>query len=393
MKTSAQIKVTIATGLALFAMFFGAGNIIFPLKVGSFSGEHILYGLLAFVIAGVGVPFLGVFAVSLYEGDYWKFFNRLGKVPAFIVVTFLILIIGPLFAAPRTEVITYHTLLPALPGILKNQYVFDALYFFVVFLFVARQSRVVDIIGWLFSPIKIVSFSLLILIGMYTAMPLVPMHLSAPQVFGSSITLGYGTMDLLAAFFFCSVAYKNIVNKCEKINVTSRATLMKMMLAACLIGALLISVIYAGFIFVAASHAQALQNVPTESLISQTANVILGEYGALFVGICVSVACLATGATLAEVTTDYLFNTTFKQKVPRIICLIVVLGTMIFMSILGFDGIMKIAGPILEVIYPALILLCVVNIYMKVMPSKYTFKFRLADRVVDEDVSLAGTNE
>jgi LIVCS family branched-chain amino acid:cation transporter len=392
MKTSAQIKATIGTGLALFAMFFGAGNIIFPLKVGSFSGEHILFGLLAFVIAGVGVPFLGVFAVSLYEGDYWKFFNRIGKVPAFLVVTFLMLIIGPLFAAPRTEVITYNTLLPALPGMLKNPIVFDVLYFFIIFVFVAKQSRVVDIIGWLFSPIKIISFSLLILVGIYTAMPLVPMHLSATQVFNSSITLGYGTMDLLAAFFFCSVAYKNIVNKCQQINVTSQATLRKMMLFACLIGALLISVIYAGFIFVAASHAQALQNIPTESLITQTANVILGQYGALFVGICVSVACLATGATLAEVTTDYLFNTTFKQKVPRMVCLLMVLGTMVCMSVLGFDGIMKIAGPILEVIYPALILLCVVNIYLKVMPS--TFSFKLVNRSVDaEEAPLATAND
>lgn len=374
MQVSAKARVTIATGLALFAMFFGAGNIIFPLKVGSIAGEHLFPALLAFIIAGVGVPFLGVFAVSLYDGDYWKFFQRIGKMPAFAVITFLILIIGPLFAAPRTEVITYHTLLPALPGILKNAYVFDFLYFFIIFLFVFKQSRVVDIIGWFFSPIKIISFSILIVVGMCTATPLIDMHVSAPQAFRSSMTLGYGTMDLLAAFFFCSVAYKNIVYKCHKMNVTSQQTIIKMMLMACVIGAFLISLIYAGFIFVAASHAQALQGTATEALIGKVAGVVLGQYGALFVGICVSVACLATGATLAEVTTDYLYNTTFRQKLPRLVCLLLVLGTMIMMSILGFDGIMKIASPILEVIYPALIVLCVVNIFLKLVPVREYLK-------------------
>lgn len=88
MQASAKLKVIMITGLALFAMFFGAGNMIFPLQLGVDAGQHVLPALLAFIITGVGVPFLGLFAVSLYEGDYWRFFNRFGRVFAFVCVLF-----------------------------------------------------------------------------------------------------------------------------------------------------------------------------------------------------------------------------------------------------------------------------------------------------------------
>src|SRR3989338_11074542 len=110
-----SLTVIIPTGFALFAMFFGAGNLIFPLQIGVSSGQQIYYALIAFLISGVGFPFLGLFAVSLYEGDYWKFFDVIGKPLAFMVITFLILIICFTVAAPRTELVVYDTLTENIP--------------------------------------------------------------------------------------------------------------------------------------------------------------------------------------------------------------------------------------------------------------------------------------
>lgn len=377
MQRSAQVKCAIATGLAFFAMFFGAGNIIFPLKVGAFAGQHVTEALIAFIISGVGVPFLGLFAVSLYGGNYWKFFNRLGRPLAFIVVTFLIMIVGPLCAAPRTEVISFNTLLPVLPEFLKNPYVFTSVYFSVVFLLLCKQTRVVDIIGLFFSPIKIVSFLILIVIGLYTATPAIQTSISGFDAMKSSLTMGYGTMDLLAAFFFCSVAYRNVVSKCESAGSTSPKVVVRIMLFACLIGALLISLVYAGFIYAASAHATLLRDVPTEALIGQIAAITLGQYGTLFMGVCVLIACLATGTTLAEVTTDYFYRSVFQKRVPRMICLVAVMFMMAFMSILGFSGIMKMAGPVLNVIYPLMIALCVVNIVIKLRSDRQVFTPRV----------------
>lgn len=378
MQLSTRIKVIAITGLALFAMFFGAGNMIFPLQIGVTSGQHVLPAVLAFIVTGVGVPFLGLFAVSLYEGDYWQFFQRFGKIFAFVVVTFLVLIIGPLFAAPRTEIVTFNTLLPALPGFLKNTYVFDFIYFLLVFVLSCNQSRVVDIIGWILSPVKIIAFTTLVILGVHTAAPLMHIQLNTSQVFNSALVTGYGTMDLLAAFFFGAVAYRNIVSKCQQAGVMSRQSIIKMTLMASIVGAVLISLVYFGLTYAAAYHATDLQNVPTESLIEKVAYLLMGEYGSIFVGICVTFACLATATALVEVATEYFYHTIFRNKLPRLVCMLGMLAVMYLMAILGFSGIMKIAVPVLNVIYPVLIVLCVVNIAFKLMPAKLFFRSNVA---------------
>ncbi len=371
MQGSAQVKLIAITGLALFAMFFGAGNIIFPLKLGSISGQHTWAALLAFLVSGVGVPFLGLFAVSLYEGDYWQFFQRFGKVFAFLIVTFLILIIGPLFAGPRTEIVTYSTVLPVLPELLKNPYIFNLLYFSIAFVLVYNQKHVVDVIGWVLSPVKIMAFSILVILGVYfTKAPIMEVQATALQTFNTGFTMGYGTMDLLPTFFFCAVAYNNIVNKCQMVGVTAKRSIIKITLLSCIVGAILIGTIYAGLIFTAAAHANELQNIPTEALIGKISNLVLGRYGSAFVAVCVSFACLATAAAVIEVTTEFFHQTVFRGKCSRLVCVLVCLAIMYVMAILGFDGIMKIAMPILTVIYPVLIVLCVVNIIYKFAPKK-----------------------
>lgn len=373
MKNLPQAKITLITGLALFAMFFGAGNIIFPLKIGVMSGQHTLSAILAFVITGVGVPFLGLFAVALYEGNYWEFFRRFGKIPAFLIILFLILIIGPLFATPRTEIVTYSTLSPVLPDFFKNPYLFNAIYCSIIFCIVYRASTFVDVIGGFLSPIKITAFLVLMALGIYEASPLITVPSYSTEVFHSSLTMGYGTMDLLGAFFFCAVAYKNILAKSQQVGITTSREMMKMTLSACVIGALLISSIYAGLIYTAASHAVNLQNVPTENLIGKLSLLVLGEYGAVFVGVCVSFACLATASALVEVTTEFFYNLVLQKKIPRLVCLTTVLMITYGMAILGFGTIMKIAGPILNIIYPVLILFCLLNIYLKLSNKKLNF--------------------
>lgn len=370
MSITKNIKIVIPTGLALFAMFFGAGSMLFPLILGSQSGQHTTIGLLGFLISGVGMPFVGLFAGVLYEGDYWKFFERIGKVPAFIVITFLILMIGPLVAIPRTETTVFNTLLPMLPSTLQNIYLFDLIYFFAIYLVICNQSRVVDIIGWFLGPVKIITFSALIIIGLYFSNPMMTVDRTASEVFTSAITIGYGTMDLLATLFFCSVAYKNIQTKCKELGITSHKEIMKMGLHSCIIGAILISIVYIGFIFLAATHAEKLQSVPDVELLATITSTVLGQYGLIFMGICVTFACLTTASALTEVTLEYFHDIVLRKRVPRSICIIVLFTIMYFISVFGFDNIMKAAWPLLKLIYPPLILLCIVNIYLALKNNK-----------------------
>lgn len=364
-------KIVMTSGLALFAMFFGAGNIIYPLALGARAGDHIWYVMGAFLVSGIGLPFLGLFATSLYQGDYWAFFGRLGKVPAFMLITFLILIIGPFFAIPRTETITYHTIQSFLPPILDSQYLISALYCGILLVLSYRHNKVVDVIGRILSPIKLSLFAVLIIAGL-TMSPheILPNNNPIMDSVKMGLLDGYSTMDLLATFFFCSIVCQNILAKTKVYGITDTPTVIKIFLKACFVGGALLGVVYIGFMLLALFHAPSLEGVGTAQMIVAVSNLVLGKFGSLFVGICVSFACIVTAIALTDISTSFIHEQLARKKLPRNLCLVISISITYAMSILGFAWIMKIALPILQVLYPALIIYCIINIVTQISVIK-----------------------
>lgn len=375
MNRSHELKMILTTGLALFAMFFGAGNVLFPLYLGANAGQHILPTMWGFLLAGVGVPFLGLLATSLFNGSYHDFFQRLGKYPAFLVITFLMILIGPLVAMPRTEATTFNAILPFLPETLQDStllsVLFSILYGGIVFLLAYKETKVVSILGFILSPIKIISFSSLIIIGLLFAEAPIYSSLTALEAFQHGISNGYKTMDLLGAFFFCTVAFRAIqldaLNQQTLSPVTnkhaSNTTLLT--LKSCIIGALVTAVVYVGFMWVARAHAPVLQGLREEQMISAISYAVLGKFGGLFVCITMSFACIATALALATVSSDYLYREVFKKKISKRHCLVMIIILTILMSNTGFQGILKFSIPILNIVYPSLIVLSIMNILYK----------------------------
>lgn len=355
-------KIIITTGLALFAMFFGAGNILFPLYLGANAGQNIGVTTLGFLIAGVGVPFLGLIAASLFDGNYHAFFARLGKIPGFVMITFLIIIIGPLGALPRTEVTTFHALQPYLPEFLNNNAVFSFIYCSLVFLLAYREAKIVDILGLVLSPVKIISFTALIILGFIYAEPSLPSPLSTLEAFDKAILNGYNTMDLLGAIFFCAVAFKAI-KLATKNNPSLNPTTMT--IKSSIIGASITGIVYIGFMWIAYSHAAHLQGLAEEQMISAISRVILGKFGGLFVCVSVSFACIATALALSDVCTLYLHEEVFKKRISKITCLSLVIFITYLMTNIGFQGILTFTVPVLHIVYPALLVLCIFNILYK----------------------------
>lgn len=369
-------KIIITTGLALFAMFFGAGNVLFPLHLGANAGQHILPTMWGFLLIGVGVPFLGLLATSLFNGSYHDFFGRLGKYPAFILTTFLMILIGPLVAIPRTEATTFHAILPFLPDVLQNSaafsFLFSLIYCGIVFALAYQETKVVAILGLILSPIKILSFSCLVIIGLLYMEPPLISDLTSLEAFKNGMSHGYNTMDLLGAFFFCTVAFQSIRLETRGTDTEGphphqqrNHKLTILTLKSCILGAIITAAVYIGFMFVAHGHANALQGLREEQMINAVSYAVLGKFGGLFVCIAVSFACIATALALTTVSTDYLHREIFKKSISKHWCLgfIVVMTTL--MSNIGFQGIMKISVPILNVIYPTLIVLCIMNILYK----------------------------
>ena len=356
-------KRVLITGLALFAMFFGAGNILFPLYIGCHVGEHIVEASIGFILSGVGVPFLALIATSQYQGDYWKFFNNLGRIPAFILVSLLMIAIGPLSAMPRTAIITFNSLIPYLPDTFNNQYIFGIGYFAVVFLFSYRESKIIDIIGSIFSPIKIILFIILTGFGIYFSEPAMLSDMSSYKAFSEAVIYGYGTMDMFGAFFFCTIAFNSL--KGQITPSSSQEDRVKIIISSSIVGAIVLGSVYLGFLYLGYSHASSLRDLPEEALIAAISQKILGRFGGTFVCIAVSFACLSTAIALARVCTFFLYSDVCRTKISSNICLFLIIFGSYCTSILGFQTLLKILFPILEIIYPGLIIYSVVSILCK----------------------------
>ena len=132
-------KHSIVIGFALFAMFFGAGNLIFPPLLGKAAGSAFFASIIGFLITGVGLPLAGVIACAKINGTYDKMANRVGKKFAIITGIALILVIGPLFAIPRTAATTFELgIHPIFPSVSQNIAVI--LYFAITLAFVTQMG-------------------------------------------------------------------------------------------------------------------------------------------------------------------------------------------------------------------------------------------------------------
>lgn len=354
----------VAAGLAMFSMFFGAGNVVFPLALGRIGGASNIYAIVGLLITAVGIPFLGVVGGALFNGDHRQFFDRIGKLPGFILIVVCMALIGPLAAMPRCVTLSHASLKMYIPGI--SLFVFSLIAALIVYIFASRKSRIIDLLGYVLTPILLVSLIIIIVKGLFVGPGGQEVTLSGMRLFTIGLLEGYNTMDLLASVFFAGVVLSAL-----KMNVRSDEPLEPRKLAmktlkAGTIGATLLGLVYLGLSFVTAFQGGALAHVPQDELLTMVAYIILGPAAGIVSSIAVSLACLTTTITLAIVFTDFLqARKSITEWLNYSQCLIITLLVMIVFSNLGFAGIMNFLEPILFVVYPAVIMLAIVNVLYK----------------------------
>lgn len=237
-----------------------------------------------------------------------------------------------------------------------------------VYLVSIKQNCVVDVLGWVLSPIKLAVLFILIIFGVIVQHH--PLALTTPiptvAIFQHSLEAGYSTMDLFGAIFFCAFIHRAVRYKLsKKKELNSDRTESRLTLYACLLGALLLTVVYSFFIFIANYHAADLQNIPTQNLIGELSLLLLHETGTLFVAICVGIACFSTAIAINAVTVEFIHTHIVKKRVSYHMVLFVVVCIAFTLSTLGFTRLMQLIMPVLNVLYPALVGLTIGNIVYK----------------------------
>ena len=366
-----SFKDVIVFGFALFAMFFGAGNLIFPPYLGIITGPEWLTAFGGFTFADAGLALLAVMATAKYDGNVIALFRRAGGKLAIVLGCADILCIGPFLAIPRTGATTYEMGIMPLLGNTIPIAVFAAIFFIITYVLTIKPSKVVDIVGRVLTPALLIALAVIIVKGVISPLGPIVEEPMIEGVVGEGIAQGYQTMDAFAAIALASVLIVSLNEKGYNTVGDKLKAIMKSGVLAC-VG---LALVYGGLCFLGATvstmygvdaqQSQVIVNI-TEGLLGQTGKVILA--------VCVALACLTTSIGLTSATGQFfekLSGGKLKYKT-------VVLAVCIFsacMASIGVGGIIKVASPVLSIVYPPTIVLVILAFFTEKIQNDNVYKF------------------
>lgn len=358
MQQNISNKQIVVIGLMLFALFFGAGNLVFPIMLGQTAGTEVWSANLGFLLTGVGLPLLGVIAFSFSgERDLLNLTKRVHPIFGLVFTTTLYLTIGPLFAMPRTGSVSYEIGIRPFVEPSSNQMVmlvFSILYFGLVCLVSLYPSKMIDIVGKYLTPLLLAFIAILSLAALIKPLG----ELQAPQKGYEADALfhgfqeGYLTMDALAALVFGII----VINAIKDRGVQSSKHLLFTGVKASLLAAAILAILYSVLSYIGAISVEQLGYMSNGGeILAQLSQHYFGVLGGVLLGIIVLLACLTTSIGLTTACSNY-----FHQLMPRISYRSFAIILSIISALLanvGLNELIHISVPVLTAIYPLAIVL------------------------------------
>lgn len=359
----------VTTGLGLFAMFFGAGNVVFPLYVGLVAGHDLLPAMLGLLVTAVALPLLSLFAMVNFRGDQRQYFQRVGNWGGKGLLFVSLFLLGPFLVVPRTITVAHsaisETLLP-LPA-----WLFGLVYCALVLLLAFNAKTMLQVISKVFTPLMLVLLGALFVAGLLEPKePLTSTLTGSSFVFG--LKEGYFTLDAIAALIFGQFVYVQLRQQQQKL---THAEYQKHVVLAALLAGLLLSAVYLAMAVSIWFHSTPEMLAPDQKqalLILVTKQILPASWSGL-AGVIIAAACLTTATALSKIFADYLHHFARHRHWPfsETLCLIFSLAVAFIMSLIGFDGLMNAFIPVILVVYPIFILLAIHSFVRPWIPEKY----------------------
>lgn len=369
-KKSIDIAVV---GFALFSMFFGAGNLLFPPYLGLISGGHWLTSLAGFVLADVGLALLVITAAAKCGGELDIVLRRSGNAMAKFVGIASVLCIGPLLAIPRTAATTFEMGISPIMGETGGfvPFIVSIVFFLLTLILTIKPSKVVDIIGKILTPALLIALAILIVIGIISPIGVISENaLIDKSLFSEGVSQGYLTMDALGAAALATVVIGSIGergynNPKDKIKITIKAGL---------VAGLALTLVYGGLTYLGSMLSTSYGiDTPQASLMVVITNSLLGYPGKIVLGVIVTLACLTTSIGLTSASAKYFASiSNNKIKYETVVIAICVFSAVV--SNFGVSTIIKFSAPVLEIVYPVLIALVVMTLLGDYIKNDNSFK-------------------
>lgn len=357
----------IICGFALFAIFFGAGNLIFPPYLGVISGNNWGIANIAFLLSDPLLPILGVIVTALLGGQATDLGKRVSKHFSIIIGAISIILIGPLFAVPRTGATTHEifvqSFVPSAPQWITS------LIFFGLTLYIAIHSHtVIDAIGKYLTPIL-----LFILLLVFIAAVIQPnasfQTTTSTELFSQSFKEGYQTMDALGAALMAGVVISDLTRR----GYTEKKEQHQMMFGVGIVSFILLALVYSSLTYAGATVSTVYDStIQRPALLIGLIEQLLGSFGKVAMGIAVSFACLTTSVGLITTCGHYFSTlTNGKLEYKKIVVVSVVISFLL--SLLGVDALLQLAVPVLSAIYPMVIALIFLSIFDRYIVYNWTY--------------------
>lgn len=359
-------RAFVAIGLMLFALFFGAGNLIFPVYMGQLSGTNTVPATIGFLITGVGLPLLGVLAICYAGVNLRELASRISSAYSLFFCTALYLTIGPCFAIPRTATVAYEIAIAQhLDASMRDMglYIFAAIFFIATWWLSISPSKLVERVGKFMTPMLLLF--LFFLIGNAIIAPMGAWQAPAEhydtigKAFTQAILEGYNTMDGLAALVFGII----VVESVKLYGAKTDAEITRDTFKSGLISTLFMAIIYAALCYLGANSVEVLGMQENGApILVKTALYYFGNAGAILMGLIVIIACLTTSVGLVVACAAY-----FHLLIPKLSAKLLVTFFSVacyFIALFGLTSIIKNAIPVLLFLYPlsvALIALTFMN--------------------------------
>jgi branched-chain amino acid:cation transporter, LIVCS family len=348
-------KELIAIGLMLFALFFGAGNLIFPPALGQAAGTNVWPAIIGFLLTGVGLPLLGVLAIGLSgHDDVQSLGNKINPTFSLVFTVLLYLTIGPFFAIPRTATVSFEVGVLPFIGELPSGFnyyllIFTVIYFAVVLWLSLNPTKIVDRVGKILTPILLIAIFALLIKTFINPLDssMDPTEAYASGAFFKGFQEGYLTMDTLASFVFGII----VINAIKDKGLVKKGQIASATVKAGLIAAAVLSIIYLGLAYLGATtnHGAGVAN-NGGTILSFAANAQFGSFGKVILGLAIAFACLTTSIGLVTACASY-----FNKIMPRYSYKTLAVVFSIFSAVVanfGLSQLITFSVPVLVILYP-----------------------------------------
>ncbi len=349
-------------GFMTFALFIGAGNIIFPPIVAQQAGEHVWLAAFGFLITAVGLPVMTIMALSRMQGSIEVISSPLGRFASLLLTIVCYLSVGPLFATPRTATVSYEIgFAPYFGTSSSSLFIYSVIYFVFVAAVSLYPNKLLDTVGHVLAPLKIVALAILGIAAFaiptgYISPP-TNHYINSPVSEG--FVSGYLTMDTLGALVFGIV----IIQAIQSRGVTDSKLITKYAIIASLIAGVGLTLVYMSLFKLGLGSHEVAANADNGAVILHAyVQHAFGDLGSLFLTGLIFLACMVTAIGLTCACAEYFNELT---GLPYKLLVFILIGFSLLISNLGLTKLIAFSVPVLSAIYPPAIVVIMLSFFWK----------------------------